>query len=266
MTIMFQILLYPGVLWVGALVVLLVSALGRAPQLRQLFHIIWQAMHGHHSLPHSLSIVSSATTIALLPWPSIPLVPVFNQDLWRIWALTEASFLVALLPGLASMHPTAHEAAMREAQVGVGGRVVLWVVLLTRPGRHSTDMLSVGLLLLGVCVALLALPFAANWHSSDHESYVDDPTLLGAAGWAHNLHSMLLIALVATFLGTAPALPWWQHLGFKVGLALAIALLSKRLHNPALHQSAEAVLRFCFLVALPLAVLVLLGRLFVAAP
>lgn len=269
MITLFQLLVYPGLLWVCLLTLVLIAALGRAARGTQAIRKTWLALLGHGSLPHALAVVLSLVAIGLLPWPASPFAPAPQFDLWRTWAIIEGSFLVALLPGLMSSLPGVNRAAVREAQIGVSGRAALWIALLVGFGWQGETLVELGPLLLGALAALLALPAAARWQPFSGESglglgeadahlHHDD---IGVARWSHDLRSVLLITLIASVFVTAPALSWWEQLGLKVWLALAVALVGRGLRGGAVHRTINHALRFCWLIVLPLAAIALAGRL-----
>lgn len=268
LTSLFQVFVYPGLLWVSAVALLLIAALGRSARGTQAIRRTWLALRGQGSLPHALSIILSFMAIALLPWPSTPDVPAPTFDLWRIWAFTEASFLAAALPGLLSSLPAMNRAAVRTAQIGVSGRAALWIALVVGLGWSGQTIYDLLSLLFGALAALLALPIAANWQPFGGESGLGlgdaDAHLpaedIGVARWAHDLRGVLLILLIATVFVQAPQLPWWQQLGLKVWLALAVALLGRGLRGGAVYRTLGSALRYCWMIVLPVAVIALAGR------
>lgn len=269
----FQVLVYPGLLWIVLLTLLLIAALGRSARGTQAIRRTWAALRGHGSLAHAVSIVLSLITIGLLPWPASPFAPMPNQDLWRIWALTEASFLAALLPGLLSSLPPVNRAAVREAQIGVSGRAALWIALLVGFNWSSETLLTLGPLLGGALAALLALAPAAGWQPFGGESGLGlgdanahlPSSDIGVARWAYDVRSVLLITLIATVFVSAPQLGWWQQLALKVWLALAVALIGRGLRGGAVYRTLGSALRFCWLIVLPLAGIALAGRIWLGS-
>lgn len=263
-----QIIVYPGLLWVSAVALLLIAALGRSARGTQAIRRTWLALRGQGSLPHALSIILSFITIGLLPWPAAPALAAPAFDLWRIWAFTEASFLTATLPGLLSSLPAMNRAAVRTAQIGVSGRAALWIVLVAGLGWAGQSVLDLLALLFGALAALLALPIAANWQPFGGESGLGlgdaDAHLraedIGVARWGHDLRSVLLILLIATIFVQAPQLPWWQQLGLKVWLALAVALIGRGLRGGSVYRTLGSALRYCWMIVLPIAALALAGR------
>lgn len=270
---LFQTLVYPGLLWVALLALLLIPALGRSARGSQAIRRTWAALRGQGSLPHTVSIVLSLITIGLLPWPASPFAPATNQDLWRIWAFTEASFLAALLPGLLSSLPPVSRAAVREAQIGVSGRAALWIALLVGYNWSSTTLLTLPPLLVGAVAALLALAPAAGWQPFGAESglglgdaNVHLPAAdIGVARWAYDLRSVLLITLIASIFVSAPQFGWWQQLALKLWLALAVALIGRGLRGGAVHRTLGSALRFCWLFVLPLAAIAFAGRIWLGS-
>lgn len=229
---LFQLLVYPGGVWIVGLVAFALAAL------------------------------------ALLPWPQSPYGSLPNQDLWRLWALIEASFLVALLPGLLSSVPAMSRAAAREAQIGVSGRAALWIAVLAGYRWTGATITELGPLLLGAFAALLALPAAAGWQPFGGESGLGlgsadahlAPRDVALAYLARDLRSVLLVTLIATVFVVAPAFVWWQQLGLKVWLAFATVLVGRGLYASTVHRTLPMALRYCWLVVVPLAVLAVAGR------
>lgn len=268
MTLLFQIFVYPGLLWVSALALLLIGALGREARGTQAIRRTLKALGGQGSLPHALSAALALGALALLPWPASPLAPTPAPDIWRLWACVEAAALAALLPGLVSSLPAANRAAVREAQIGVSGRAALWVALLAGYGWHGTTLLDVAPLLVGAAAALLALPAAAGWQPFGGESGLGlgdadahlRPEDIGIARWAQSLRSVLLIALIASVFVSAPTLVWWQQLALKLWLALAVALVGRGLRGGAVYRTVGNALRYCWLLVLPLAAIAVAGR------
>lgn len=268
MTTLFQLLVYPGLLWVSFVALVLIAALGRSARGSQAIRKTWLALRGVGPLPHALSIIFSFIALGLLPWTVTPFAPLPNQDLWRLWAFVEASFLVALLPGLMSSLPAVSRAAVREAQIGVSGRVALWIAVLVGLSWQGTDLLDLGPLLLGALAALMALPPAVGWQPFNGESGLGlgdadahlAPEDIGVARWAQNLRAVVLIALVATVFVSAPQLVWWQQLGLKLWLGVAVALIGRGLRGGSVHRTLGVALRFCWMIVLPLAAIALAGR------
>lgn len=265
---LFQVVVYPGLLWISALATVLILALGRSARGTQAIRRTWRALRGQGSLPHALSIVLASIAIGLLPWPALPGIGAPNFDLWRVWAFTEASFLAAALPGALSSLPGASHAAVRGMQIGVSGRAALWIALVVGLGWSGQDVYDLLSLLFGALAALLALPIAANWQPFGGESGLGlgdaDAHLpleeIGMARWAYDLRSMLLILLIATVFVQAPQLAWWQQLGLKVWLALAVALIGRGLRGGAVYRTLGSALRYCWLVVMPIAALAVAGR------
>jgi hypothetical protein len=273
LTLLFQALVYPGLLWITLLTLLLIAALGRSARGTQAIRRTLAALRGRSSLPHAVSIGLSLITIGLLPWPASPFAPMPGQDLWRIWSLTEASFLVALLPGLLSSLPTVNRAAVREAQIGVSGRAALWIALLVGYNWSSATLLTLGPLLIGALAALLALAPAAGWQPFGGESGLGlgdadahlRPGDIGVARWAYDLRGVLLICLTASIFVSAPQFGWWQQLALKLWLALAVALIGRGLRGGAVYRTLGGALRFCWLIVLPLAAIAFAGRIWLGA-
>lgn len=266
--LLFQIGVYPGLLWIAALTLILIAILGRSARGRHAIRNTWWALRGHGSLPHAFSALLALITLGLLPWPATPFAPIPTADLWRLWAFTEASFLVALLPGLLSSLPAVSRSAVREAQIGVSGRAALWLAVLVGYNWAGRTLYDLGPLLLGALAALLALPAAAGWQPFSGESGLGTGDTaahlaldeIGVARWAHDLRSVLLIALIASVFVSAPQLVWWEQIGLKVWLALAVALVGRGMRDGTVHRTLQTALRYCWMIVFPLAAIALAGR------
>lgn len=272
MPALLQYLVFPGLLWTAGVATLLGVALGRTAQLRP---ARWGRglRPGDGSLAQLVSAALAFVALALLPWPAPPGAAMPSSDLWRIWALAETSFLAALLPGLVGRSPAGGRATVRTAQLGVVGRAALWAAVAVALGGRGEGWLGLAPLLVGAAAALLALPVAASWQPFAGEGGLglgDAAAQLpgGAAELARlaaDLRSALLIALVAVSFVQAPQLVWWQQLGLKLWLALAVALIGRGLRGAAVHRSTPQALRYCVLVVLPVAVLAILARVWLPA-
>jgi len=260
-------LVFPGLLWAVAVAALISGALGRTARLGNALRGLGGALRGNTSTIQLASAVLALVALALLPWPVPPGTATPSSDLWRIWALAEASFLVALLPGLVSPSPAAGRATVRVAQLGVVGRAALWAAVAVALAGRGEGWPGLLPLLLGAVAALLALPVAANWQPFGGEGGLglgDAAAQLpaGAADLARlaaDLRSALLVALLAVSFVQAPQLSWWQQLGLKLWLALAVALLGRGLRGTAVHRSVPEALRYCWLAVLPAAALAILA-------
>jgi hypothetical protein len=235
---------------------------------------------GAEGLTGLASLVLAGLALALLPWPLHPAAH------WRavgsaatLWAVVEAAYLLPLLPGLLDPAPLVSRAAVREAQMGVAGRAVIWLAVgagLWPEATWSTrTLLGHILLLVG---GLLAFPAAAGigpfgaeltLHSAGAEAGLDGSTA-GLLRFGRSLRaSVLLAALIVTAL--PPVQPWGVRTGFQlvpaVGAALSLALfvvaaLAVRQASVSLPRfTLPAALRWCWTRALPV---VLVGLAYVA--
>lgn len=270
--VLFPLLIYPGALWCLLVAAILLAGFGGGERRRGGWRQAWRALHGRGSLPHALAIIFALIAISLLPWPQSPIGALPAWDVWRVWAWTEASCLAALLPGLASSLPAMSRAAVREAQIGVSGRAMLWIALLVGYRWNGTTPLELGVLLLAALVALLALPAAAGWQPfggegglglGESDAYLA-PEDVPLARLARDLRGVLLALLVATLFIAAPHFSWWQQLMLKLWLAFAIVLVGRSLQSSTVRRSLPLALRFCWRLVLPLALLALAARLWLA--
>lgn len=256
-------LVFPGLLWTVAVAALITAALGRTARLGRALRGVGSVLGGQGSPAYLVSAVLALLTLALLPWPPPPGVAMPSADVWRIWALTEASFLAALLPGLVSPSPAAGRATVRAAQLGVVGRAALWAAIAVALAGRAEGWAGLAPLLVGAAAALLALPVAANWQPFGGEGGLglgDAAAQLpaGAADLARlaaELRSVLLIMVLAVSFVQAPQLAWWQQLGLKLWLALAVALIGRGLRGTAVYRTLPEALRYCRLLVVPVTVL-----------
>lgn len=194
--------------------------------------------------------------LASLPWPLSPLggTPWISSALVP-WAATELAFLLPLLRDLTSDEGTRVRAASREAQLGAGGRVVLWLAVAGSAYLAGgwTATLAPARILLGLA-ATLALPLALGWGPFGPERGLA-PHLAPRAGLerlAFVLRATALLAAVALAwlpAGTLAPLP-----GLVLALALTglLALLLRWMDGRVPRMPLPLALRFCWLLALPL--------------
>ncbi|MEF3273939.1 MAG: hypothetical protein K6356_05985 [Chloroflexus sp.] len=109
-----------------------------------------------------VTLALTAGGLAALPWPWHPAPLAFG---WMgAWALLELAAWLLFWPALTSGTARLVRAAVREAQIGMLGRAMLWGVAAT--GFSSTDALngwSLGGHLLLLLAGLICLPAAINW-------------------------------------------------------------------------------------------------------
>lgn len=221
------------------------------------------ALRGADGLAAAGSLLLAAAALALLPWPLHPASerPWLGHPL-LLWATVEGAFLIPLLPGLLAPSPLASRGAMREAQIGVAGRMVIWLAigaalwldagweLSALPGR-----------LLAATAGLLALPAAAgsgpfaaerSLNLAGAEEGLDEQTtrLLRFVRVARG--AVLLATLVITSLPLA-AIAAPAALLLIVALFLVFALALSRTGAGLPRITLPAALRWCWWRALPLA-------------
>ena len=254
-----SLLLYPGL----ALVLILALVFGwlteRRVRLEWLRGAAWSSLDGLLSLA---SIVLSALTLALLPWPLHPAVgwgwvgsPV------ALWAALEGAFLLPLLAGLLAPTSLGERAASREAQISIAGRCVVWLAIGVAlwagagwtvrelPGR--TMALLAGLLALPAAIG--ARPFGAelSLNAAGAEEGLDEATasLVRFARTARG--AALLAVLIVASLPAALFQPWIALL-LIAGLFVLVALLLNYVAGALPRQTLPAALRWCWWRALPL--------------
>jgi hypothetical protein len=265
-----SLLVYPGLV----LVLILALVFGWLSEGRVRFGWLrgtaWGSLDGLLSLA---SIVLSALTLALLPWPLHPAAgwgwvgsPV------ALWAALEGAFLLPLLAGLLAPTSLGEHAASREAQISVAGRCVVWLAIgvalwagtgwATRalPGRALAGLAG----LLALPAAIGARPFGAelSLNAAGAEEGLDEATasLVRFARTARG--AALLAVLIVASLPSALLQPWVALL-LIAGLFVLVALLLNRVAGALPRLTLPAALGWCWWRALPLAVAGLIYLVFV---
>jgi hypothetical protein len=262
MNILFALFLYPGLLL--ALVLAALFRMVAEPHVQQRGASRF-AFSGALLLGVA-SIALMAFGLALLPWP---LHPAPNWPwvgrLALLWVVIEGAFLLPLLPGLRSAAPLVVRAASREVQLGVAGRVVVWLAIglaLAQGGAWALMNLPgrAGLLLAG----LLALPAAAgvgpfgaerSLNMTGMEQGLDDATARLLRFARTTRAAGLLAALIVASLHTVPTQPLFALLIMLALFVVVLLLLRQTLALPRL--TLPGALRWCWWRALPLAVVAL---------
>ena len=261
METLLSLLLYPGL----ALVLLLALVFGWLTEGRVRFGwprgTAWGSLDGLLSLA---SIVLSALTLALLPWPLHPAAGwAWIGSPVALWAALEGAFLLPLLAGLLAPTSLGVRAASREAQISVAGRCVIWLAIgvtlwagvgwATRelPGRALAALAG----LLALPAAIGAQPFGAerSLNAAGAEEGLDEATasLVRFARTARG--AALLAVLIVVSLPAALFQPWVALL-LIAGLFMLVALLLNRVAGALPRLTLPAALRWCWWRALPLAI------------
>lgn len=223
-------LAYPGLVATLALTVLFTVLANERIQLPTASHV--QALRSTEGMVSLASILFAIWAVALLPWPlhPAPLLPWVDHPI-ALWALIEASFLAPALLGVLTNSPFATRANLREVQMGVAGRCVVWIAIgsaLWLPIDWSIASLpGRGLLWLAGLLALPAAigygPFGAerNLSPAGAEAGLDGPTSGLLQGARAVRGSALLLTLIVASLAWSPVPPW-------IVLMLTLAILSLR--------------------------------------
>ena len=208
------------------------------------------------------SVLLAALGLALLPWPFSPVAGagVFGSPL-ASWLAFEGAFLLPLLPGLLAESPLASRAALREAQIGLAGRVIFWLAAgaLWQSTLLSTTTAPGWLLLaLGGVLALPAAigfgPFGADraLTPSGAEHGLDAATAglarMARTSRAGAITAALALAIVPqTQIRPPLALLLWG------AITLLLLLVLRRLNGRLPRLALPNALRWCWLRALPVA-------------
>lgn len=249
--------IYPGLLTaivLGALFGLLVRSRPRWP--------VRGAFASREALAATGSVLGAGLALATLPWP---LNPVSAAAAWPwAWAGFEVAFLLPLAPALATGLPAVARAAIREAQLGVLARAVIWLALGPALAAHADWRAATAPgHLLALAAALLVFPAATGWGPfSGEESITPGGTAAGLPdaaraldSWARDVRAAaLLAAIVVAGLPVAVSLPGLGLLVAGAGFA-SIGLILRRVEGRVPRFSLPDALRLGLLWALPLAAL-----------
>ena len=250
----FDLLVYPGLLWLLLLVLGVGRIAGGPASGGQAVRGMVEALAGRL---RASAIAVACVTLALLclPWPGLPGRSGWEPRPWAMWALVEVSALLLLLPGLAGTS-AASRAAVRELQMGVSARLPLWLVtsLLLLPGSSP----SPAILLLALLAGVFALPVAGRWWIFDSSSLPGDVMLSemeAALLQLHGrVHTIFWLALLATVLVPLPHVDPWIELLLRGGIIITGAALVRVARGRFVTATVPVALRWCWWLALPCAV------------
>jgi hypothetical protein len=269
LSLVLALLFYPGLLLVvalGVLFVVLVDGSHQAPaQLQSLASpSVWGSAEGRF---HILGILCAGIGLACMPWPFLSVAP-GSPGVWVLaWAGLEAAFLLPLVPGLLAGFPPVVRAAIREAQIGVSGRMLLWLAIMVGlvlqvQGRDDGSLSLLLLLLaygLAIAAAGFAFPSAITWGQFAAETSISPGGVAQGLGRSHvalitfvrAVRAAALLAATLVALVPAALLPVWAHL---VGIGVVwvvVALGLKKSRGSFPNLPLPDALRHCWWRALP---------------
>lgn len=240
------ILLYPGLLFSlvpGLLFAAIVERSGWAAKMGALWAATTRSREwSFERLVSPLSVVLAGVALAVLPWPWHPAALPPLGWFWS-WAALEAAFLLPLLPALLAGSPPVVRAAIRAAQIGVVGRIALWLGLAVglvlfdnweplNAAGHS----PLAAHLLALLAAFFAFAVAIGWGPfSDETSLVPDGpeagldpvTIAAARGAALLRNGILLAATLVAVLPVGMLPPWAGLLAVFAGCVVGALLLGR---------------------------------------
>lgn len=270
LNIVLALIFYPGLALTLALALLLGWLSERRPVRGQLRRgVSWRAPEAGAALA---SMILAAIGLALMPWPFHPAagLAAIGHPL-AIWVALEGAFLAPAIAGMLSPAPLGARAAVREAQMSVAGRAVVWLALaaglwsgagwslVDLPGRLLVSLAA----LLALPAAIGAGPFGAerSLSAAGAEEGLDEPTARlvrfarGVRGAA--LLAAAIVALVPPGAQAGRSLPFalppWVLLLLIAALFLVIGLLIRQIGMALPRLTLPAALRWCWSRALPLA-------------
>ncbi len=249
---------YPGLLLALALsIIYTIIVRGR---LRLQYSVLLAAGRSAEGVMYTLSILLAAIGLALMPWSLHPLPPTVLRGLWA-WAAFEAAFLLPLLPALLAGMPLIVRAASREAQMGVMGRILLWIglsigMLLPFQG----DLPGLLAYVLAALTAVLAFPVAVGWGPFAAETsltpggvdYGLDADTALLAGVARTVRTATLLAASLVALIPLTVLQPWLRLILLAGLFALVCVVLRRLTGMMPRLPLPAAIRMCLWRTLPL--------------
>ncbi|GAC1384688.1 MAG: hypothetical protein NVSMB42_03070 [Herpetosiphon sp.] len=252
------ILVYPGALWVLALVLLVGAATG---SLRATVRGAFFLARPGASFAWQVGALATLGAVALLPWPT---AGGRRFDIWPVWALIEASQLLAALPGLRSSDPETCRRAAQEAQLCAAGRWTMWptawvAVVSGTQGRLAIHGLAVAAMLLALPVALGWPPFGSGqrleWTGSLGRQ------ARGAAVTMATLGTTALLGLFAAVTVNVTVLHPAIMAGAAAGGLVALSAVGQGLRGLIPEQRLRWSLRWWQVFVVPPAVLAVLALL-----
>ncbi|GIV96230.1 MAG: hypothetical protein KatS3mg057_0887 [Herpetosiphonaceae bacterium] len=257
---------YPGLMWGLILTLLMGRVAGAHLPGGGLRRGLRAVAAGGAPVALLLAALLPLAALSFLPWPLVqqPLAAA-QYNLLLFWGFLEASFVLALLPGLISASPYAPRAAMREAQIGFAGRMVLWLAVgVALAAGPWFEMRAIPVKLLALATMLLVLPAAAAWGPFSATGGITPGgaeaglgrAAIDLARWGRWVRLMALASLAVLAVLPEPALIAGPlRLGLAV-LALAlIAIALRALRGRLAGRPLPDALRYCWWRALPLALL-----------
>jgi hypothetical protein len=253
------LLFYPGLLLaLGLSLLYTVVTVGRPALQWGAVRAAWRNVEG---IMAATSSILAGCGLALLPWPLHPFAPEVGIWLWA-WALFEGAFLLPLLPGLLTGAPAVVRAASREAQLGIAGRALLWLVLTIGLFFPFTGrLLTLPAYLLIIAAATFTFPVAVGWGPFADEITITpggimqglerNTAVLAAAARTTRMVALLAASLVALL--PRSLLQPWLSLVLLAALFLLVSLLFRRLTGLMPRQPLPDALRICWWRGLPLA-------------
>lgn len=250
---------FPGLLFMLVLTVVLNALVEGVPRLGDLR----LPRFGFESAAGLASLLLAVLGSALLPWPLNPaqsIGPLAGP--LAAFATIEGAFLIALLPGLLAPNALVNRAVIRETQIGVAGRAVVWIALgtlLWQTGAWTVTS-APGRLLLSAA-GLLALPaaigvgpFAAdgNLTLSGAEHGLDSGTS-GFIRFVRRVRGTVLFSAVLLALLPLNQIRPTLALVLSAAVALVVVLMLRRLNGRMPRVTVPTALRWCWWRALPLA-------------
>jgi len=211
-----------------------------------------------------VSIALALAALAALPWPGLwSRAQVEAGGLWLLlWAALEGAFLAPLLPGLLAGVPSVVRATLRDGQISVAGRALVWLAAGSGLALGEFSWRAAPAYGLALVATLAALPAALGWGPfgavpglalSAAERAIDPAArgLVSSARLVRSLALTLAALALALPLSALPAAAAWPLL---LGAALLFWLALRRLAGLWPRMTLHMALRFCWSRALPLAV------------
>jgi hypothetical protein len=261
-------LLYPGLVWTLILGVVYTLLTQQSGQVQRFFPALlapaaWRSGEG---LLCGISVLLVAVGMAFVPWPLHPMQVVHPARWLLVWGGLEGAFLLALLPALIAGPPFVVRAAIREAQIGVAGRTLLWLALassfqlandwnLIAANGHSPLLVHV----LAIVAAAFAFPVAVGWGPFGSETSItpggteqglDQQTTHMARIARHvRMAGLLAVALVA-LLPLALVSPL-VALGMLLGGFVLVSFILRRFSGVYPRMSLPHIFRMCWWRVVP---------------
>lgn len=265
-------LVYPGLVSMVLLGALYAQIQRQHPAYGRGLAALTQVWRSREGLLLLLSLLLAAIAPALLPWPYHPAAVAGLNWFWAL-LLLEAAWILPAIPAMLSNVALLARPALRELQLGIAARMLLWFALGLALSSTQAPLLWPAHLL-ALLGALTVLPIALGLGPYAVETNITAGGVYH--GWPNELHAVIAstsalrraATLAATLVGLLPLalLPDWAGLPILLAAFVLASVLLRRIASHGPRLTLPAALRRCWVRSLPLSAaaalyLIVVGRL-----